>query len=129
MLKYVEALLLSLIAVFAPVKAAVITAFVLVIIDFITGVWAANKRGEVITSSGFKRTVGKILLYETSICVAFLVETYLTGALLPAAKLVTALVGMAELKSVMENLSSISGSDFAKAVLTKISQSDTETKK
>ncbi len=123
-MKYLEVLALSLISVFAPVKAAVIVAFALIIIDLFTGIWAAKKRGEPITSSGIKRTVGKILLYESAICIGFLVETYLTGALFPASKIITALVGMAELKSVMENLQTISGSDITSVILSKISSTD-----
>lgn len=130
-MKYLQNISVCLIAVFAPIQAAIITAFVLIIIDLVTGIIAAKKRTEPITSSGFKRTVGKILLYEAAICTAFLVQQYLTGDIFPASKLVTALVGLVEFKSILENLDSINGTDTFKAILSRIlqSQNDMENKK
>lgn len=122
-MKFLEALALSTLAVFAPIQAGIITAFVLICIDLATGLVAAKKRGEKITSAKIKRTIGKVFLYEIAICVAFLVQQYLTGELFPAAKLVTALVGLVELKSVLENLDSISGTSTFKIILSKITKS------
>ncbi len=130
-MKTLESVALAVVALFAPIQAAIITAFCLVIVDLVTGILAAKKRGEAITSSGIKRTVGKILLYEVAICIAFLVQTYLTGDLFPASKLVTALVGLVELKSCIENLDALSGTGMFQAILTRIvqSQDDIEKKK
>lgn len=125
-MKYLETLILALAAVFAPVKAVMITAMSLVIIDLITGVMAARKRGEKITSSGFKRTVGKIFLYESAICIGFLVQQYLTGELFPASKLIAALIGLTELKSILENLDGISDDSFFKTIITRVLQSTTD---
>lgn len=122
-MKHLETFLLSILAIFAPIKAVIITAIVLVIADLITGVLAAKKRGEAITSSGFKTTVGKILLYEVAICLAFLVQQYLTGDLFPASKLVAALIGLTELKSILENLDTISGNGMFRLLLQKVIQS------
>lgn len=126
MSKYLESLVIALLAIFAPIKAAVITTLVLVIIDLIVGLIAAHKRGELITSSGIKRTVGKILLYEIAICAGFLCQQYLTGDLFPASKLITAIVGVVELKSIMENLDAISGTGVFKAILSRIIQAQEE---
>lgn len=116
-------------SVFAPVHAAVISAFVLILADLITGVLAAHKRGELITSNGIKATVYKIFVYESAILMAFLAQTYLTGAMLPVCNLATAVVGLTEMKSILENLDSIAGGSFFKVLISKVdkSKSDIET--
>jgi phage-related holin len=127
---YLEALALSIVAVFAPIKAVMLVTLTLVMCDFITGVWASRKQGKPITSSGFKRTVGKILIYETALCMAFLVHQYLTGDLIPADKLIASLIGLVELKSCLENFDIITGQDTFKAILDRIlqAQKDSEPK-
>lgn len=125
-MKYLESALLALIAVFTPIQAALATTLALIIIDLATGIIASYRRSEKITSSGLKRTVGKILLYNLAICTAFLVQTYLTGDILPVSKLVTALIGLVELKSVLENLDSISGTSLFKVLVAKIVQSESD---
>ncbi len=121
-----ENVMLALLVVFAPIKGAILAAFVLIVADLVTGVVAAKKRGEKIKSAGVKRTVGKILLYESAICAAFLCEQYLTGDLFPACKMVTALIGVVELKSVLENLDSINGGGMFKSVVDRLVQAQKE---
>lgn len=122
-MKALESLALAIIAVFAPIQAAITTVAILIAIDLITGIMASKKRGEPITSAGIKRTVGKVMLYEAALCVSFLVQTYLTGDILPAVKLISALVGVTELKSILENMDSISGQSLFKTLISKIVQS------
>lgn len=112
----------ALLVVFTPLKPVVITVCCLVMCDFFLGVGAAKKRGEAITSSGFKATVAKILLYEVALALSFLVETYLTGTLFPACKFVSALVGLVELKSILENLDAVYGKSVFATLLEKITQ-------
>jgi phage-related holin len=106
---HVEAATLALVAVFAPIHSVLAVTLTLVVVDLVTGVIAAKKEGAAITSSKLKRSVGKLLLYELALCVSFLVQQYLTGELFPASKIAAALIGVTELKSVMENISRISG--------------------
>lgn len=113
----------ALLALFAPIKAAAIVALALVIADLITGVIAAYKRGEPITSTNLKRTVVKLFVYEAAILLAFLAQTYLTGTLLPVCNLATSVVGLTEMKSVLENLESISGQNLFQVLITKVSKS------
>lgn len=122
-MKYLEALALSILAVFAPIKAVMLVTLVLIIADTITGILAARKRGEPITSTGFKRTVGKLLLYESALCLAFLVEQYITGPAIPVSKLVSSMIGLTELKSILENCDDISGKSIFQAVVDRITQS------
>lgn len=115
---------LAVLSVFAPIKTAVIAALILVIADLITGLLAAHKQGIPITSSGIKRTVGKIALYEVAIILGFLAETYLTSSILPVCKLVTSVVGLTELKSILENMDIIYGGDLWQDLISKITASN-----
>lgn len=124
MKSFLESLSLSALAVFAPIKPVLLTVLVLVILDFVTGVYAATKQKLPVTSAGFKRTVGKLLMYEFAICVAFLVHQYLTGDMLPAEKLIAGMVGLTELKSILENLDIISGQNFFELILARITQKE-----
>lgn len=119
-MRYLESLALACLAVFAPIKAVLATTLVLVLLDTATGVYAAYRRKEKITSTGLKRTAGKIALYEFALCVAFLAQHYLIGDDFPACKLVSAMVGLVELKSILENLDSISGTDLFQSILSAI---------
>ena len=125
-MKFIETLALSILAVFAPIQATIAVVALLILADLITGIIASKKRGEPITSAGIKRTVGKVFLYEIALCLSFLVQQYLTGDYLPACKLVGALIGLTELKSILENLETISGDRLFRVVLSKITQSQKE---
>lgn len=117
---YLQALFLSTLSVFAPIKAVIVTTLVLVLADLILGVLAAKKRGELLTSAGLRRTITKIFVYETALMLAFLTEQYLTGELVPVCKIVSSFIGLVELKSCTENLNEISGGSLLKVLLEKL---------
>lgn len=117
MFKRIEAILIAIIGVFAPIQPMLITVFALILIDFTTGVVAAYKRGEKITSSGMRRTISKLVVYEIGLMTGFLVETFLLSGVLPVVKLVAAAIGMVEIKSIFENLDSISGGSVFKTIV------------
>lgn len=123
-LKLIQASLIALLSVFAPAKGMLIAAFCLILLDLITGVWAASKRKEPITSRGLRRTITKLFVYESAIMIAFLTETYLTLDIIPVAKIISSFVGVVELKSVLENINSIGGSDLLTKVISKINGPD-----
>ena len=118
--KYLETLMITTLVVFAPIKSAIIVVAILTFADLVLGVIAARKRGEPITSSGLKRSIGKILIYQSALCLAFLVEKYLTGEIFPASKLISALIGLVELKSVLENLDSINGQPVFRSMVNQL---------
>lgn len=113
----------AILAIFAPIKAAAASALVLVIADLITGVIAAYKRGEPITSGKLKVTIVKLFVYEAAILLAFLAQTYLTGSVLPVCNLATSVVGLTEMKSVLENLDSMAGGSFFKVLIRRVNRS------
>lgn len=118
--KFIKPLVVTLLAIFAPAKGMIITSLVMVLIDLLTGIIAARKRQEPITSSGLKRTIIKLAIYEVAILIAFLAETYLILDILPVAKIVSSFVGITELKSIYENLDSIAGGELLKSVIAKL---------
>jgi len=122
----IEALLLSLIAVFAPIKAVILTILALIVIDAILGVLAARKRGDLITSSGLRRTLSKIILYELAVAACFLAETYLIGTFIPVTKIVSAIVGVIELKSILENADELNGQPVFKSLIDKLGSKNEE---
>lgn len=126
-IKTVEALAASLIAIFAPIQATLMTAFCLVVADLITGVWVAIKQKQPIVSSGIKRTVLKLLVYEILICLSFLVDKYLTMDTIVVLNMVTSIIGITELKSVAENINIISGGSMLDGILKAISAAQGKT--
>lgn len=113
-------MLMAGMAVFAPIKGAIVTVICLTIMDLITGIIAAKKRGEPLTSAGLARTVVKIAVYQVATLCAFLAQKYLILDVMPICTLVTSLIGLTELKSVLENLDSISGGSFFKVIISKL---------
>jgi hypothetical protein len=112
---------LTILAIFAPAGPMVLTVGALCIVDLVTGILAARKRGEAITSAGIGRTVSKLLVYEGAVLLAFLTQQYLTGPAVPCAQIVASLVGLTELTSCLENINELSGKDLLKSIIKKIS--------
>lgn len=126
MLDKLKLMCMTMVAVFAPIRAIMLAAFALVVADLITGVIAAYKRKERITSDGFKRTVIKTFVYQCAIMLGYLTETYLTGAMLPVSKIITSYIGFTEIVSVLENLNSISGGSLLTALIAKLGSKQNE---
>jgi phage-related holin len=102
-----------------PIRDAVIAVSLLVIADFITGIWASIKEKKQITSYGFRRTIAKTLAYQGTIVVSFLIEQYMLEGV-PVVKVITTLIALTEGKSFFENIHRITGLDFWGIALTKI---------
>lgn len=118
--------LLALAAVFAPAKGMIITVLALVTFDMITGIMAARKRKEPITSARIRDSVTKALLFEICLMLAFLTEQHLTGPEVPVCKWVAGLIGLSELKSVVENMDAVSGGALMKAILKKLGSENSD---
>jgi hypothetical protein len=106
--EYLHPLLVSVIAVFAPIKATIITVGVVIFVDLITGILAAKKRGEKPNSAAARRTISKALIYQTAVLTGFLIETYLIGGTIPITSIVGGLIGSVEALSIYENLNVLS---------------------
>lgn len=124
---WIKGLLFSTLMVLAPIKAAVITVVCLTLADCITGMLAAHKRKEKISSAAMRRTVSKMLVYLVALVGGFITETYLIDQALPVSKIVAGLIGLSELKSVLENADTVLGGSLFKSLLGKLgSTNDTK---
>ena len=119
--KHTGTLIVSTLAVFAPIKGIIIVAALAIVVDFILGIIAARKRGEQIKSSKMGITVSKLLIAETAILMSFLIQTYLLDNAFPVVNWVAGLIGTKEIYSIMESLNSISGGKLFTEILTRLS--------
>jgi hypothetical protein len=124
-LKLFEALILSLLAVFAPIQNLLIAIVSMVAADTLTGIIAAFKKKEPISSAKLRQSISKVFVYEVAICVGFIAETYISDYL-PVVKIISAMISMVELKSIYENLNVISGSNLLSDVIVKLGSKNLE---
>lgn len=90
-----------------------------VIVDFITGLIAAKKIQEPITSKKMRPTIGKFVAYGLGIIVAYIIEILFFPDF-PSLKLIAGLMAWIELKSMNENFEKITGHNIFKIVLEKM---------
>lgn len=120
---------ISAMAALAPIKPVMITVGILIVSDLITGVWAARKRGEPITSAALGRTISKMVVYQTAVITGFLLQRYLLGDALPVVNVIGGVIGMVEFKSFIENANCIVDGDVFKEILRKLgSKNDDDSK-
>jgi sugar phosphate permease len=125
MKKYILDALAACVAVLAPIHTVMITVGVLIIVDLVLGMWAAKKRGESISSAAMRRTISKMLVYQLCVVSGFLMEKYLIDGMMPVAKLIGGVIGVVELKSILENANGITGTDIFKQIISRLgSQND-----
>jgi hypothetical protein len=125
-MKYLKLTLIAATAVFAPLKPILITTAIMILGDFITGIIASKKRGEVITSSGLRSTISKLLVYEIALMIGYLGETFMLD-FLPITKMISSLIALTEMKSIYENLDSVVGGQLLASIISRLG-SDNSTK-
>jgi phage-related holin len=109
----------NLIAIILPIQKFLAIVVVMVVIDFITGIWAALVRKEKIRSRTMQRTTIKITVY----LIALLTGHYIDVVFESIIQIVYALAGvivLTEFKSVLENLSDIVGYDLVEKFASKL---------
>jgi phage-related holin len=94
-----------------PVHDVIIGISVLVAFDFITGIMAAKKLKKKITSSGFRQTISKTLVYQSAVIVSMVLEKYLIPGM-PVIKIISSLIAITETKSFFENVEVLTGINF-----------------
>lgn len=122
--KWLAKIAIAAIAALAPVHSVLISVGVLIVADLVTGVWAAHKLKQKISSAKLRNTVSKFFIYQTAVITAFILETYLLDGSLPVIKLVAGLIGAVEGLSIFENLNKISGNNLFKVLLEKLGSSN-----
>lgn len=103
----IKAWIVSSLAVFAPIKALMLVVGFLIFADLLTGIMAARKRGEKITSAAMRRTVSKLAVYHIVILAGFLTEVYMIDNAIAISKIAAGIIGITELLSILENSSVI----------------------
>lgn len=126
MKNWLIALIVSALSVLAPIKGMIITSLLLCLLDLITGVLAARAQKIPITSSGIARTIVKLLVYELTIVLGYLTQTYLLQNAMPISSLISGMIGMTELLSNLENLNIITGQDLLKSIIAKLGSKNQE---
>lgn len=111
---------IALLAVLSPIQAVLFSVMALVALDTFLGLLAAHKRSERIDSKGMRRTVVKIAVYQAAVIGAHLIQTYLTGDLIPAVKLVGSAIGLVEMKSLLENADEINGAPVFQGLIQRL---------
>lgn len=118
--KYITPTLISVLSVFAPIKSVLLVTGFLIMADLVSGIMAAKKKGEEITSAGIRRTLTKLLVYNLAIISGFLVQQYIVDDFLPMTKVIAGVISLVELKSILENLNIVNGQNIFKTVIEKL---------
>lgn len=129
MIHWLKAAAVAVIAILAPIHSVMLTAGILIFLDLALGVAAARKRKEPITSAALRRTVTKIVVYQTAIITGFLCEKFLLSGSIPIVKLAAGAIGLVEMKSILENLDEINGAPVFKSIVNSLGSKNDESSK
>lgn len=114
-------LIAVVLAFLAPIQAVLISITIFVIVDMITGMIAAHKRGETISSKKMRDSIGKMISYWLFILLAHLLDGMIEWDSFMLSNefmvnIASGLIGLTEFKSCIENLDSIAGTNFFKSI-------------
>lgn len=105
-----------------PLQGFILITFALVLGDLVTGMIAANGRGEKIRSKGIGRTIYKFIVYMIAILCSSGIEKVFGGGvgfiteMQPITWLVAATIALREIKSVFENIESYTGTPLTSRI-------------
>ena len=128
MKQYLLHLSVAIISIFTPVVPILLTIGVLIVIDFLVGIYRAFKMKEKITSRKMGNTISKMFLYQLTIISLFLFENYILMGILPVTKIGAALISITELKSIDESVEKMTGVGVWKKLVKIIRRGESETK-
>lgn len=117
---YAIGFLVSIAAVFAPIKMILLVTGLLIFSDLFTGILAARKRGEKVSSAGLRRTATKVFVYNAAVMLGFLIEKYMLEGFIPVSKIAAGLISVVEFTSILENLNTINGNPIFKQLIDKL---------
>ena len=84
---------------------------IIVLVDLYTGRMAAKHRGEAIKSSGYRQSVKKYVLYMIGILISELFIRVFSLPI-PLTYMVAGVVALTEIKSIFENIETVTGVDL-----------------
>lgn len=98
---------LLIITFLAPLKSTILAIFFIILIDFITGIWASIKLKIPITSKQMRNSIGKFTAYILCIIAAHIFQETFGLKDANITKAASFFIAFIELKSVIENVSKI----------------------
>lgn len=103
----IKLFILSFLGTFSPIINILVTVGLLIVIDFIVGLYRAIYLKETITSRKMSNSIGKILLYNLFVISLWGLEYHIMDNLLPITKVGAMFVALVEIKSISESLEKI----------------------
>lgn len=109
--------LITVLGFLAPVKPFVLLVGFFIVLDSVFGIWAAYKTGEAITSKKASRIIYKMLVYQTCVLTAFLIDRGVAESIikifidmpLPVTRVAMVVIIINELGSVEEKIVKVKG--------------------
>lgn len=116
-----------LVSYFSPVKEIVHVMLIFILIDFISGVWAARKRKETLESRKFRKTLIKFLWYTVALILCFMMEKTFNLSWSNLSGIIGGFICFIELKSIFENITVITGEPIFLKILHMIRKRGSDT--
>jgi Bacteriophage holin family len=113
---------IALLAIFAPMAATLSVTGLLIVLDFITGIFVAVKQKQQITSNRMRDTLGKILAYESTLIICYLMQHFMMGDLLPIVNITSTYLAIVEGTSLLEHIESLTGQPVLSVIIDKINR-------
>jgi hypothetical protein len=117
LLKYLKLIGLGITTFLMPISATLYWTMGIVVVDLITGILVSKKAGIPIQSKGIRNTAIKLCVYLLTLVLARGVEVYLTNGLVPVMNICSTIIGLGELKSVLENFDILASGSLLKLVI------------
>ncbi len=92
----------------APLNGVLTTIMFLIVVDFITGVYASFKAKKPITSHKIEHTISKFFIYNLVVISAYFIERHIVNEV-PFLKIISGFIAVTEIKSILENYNKIYG--------------------
>jgi hypothetical protein len=130
---YLKPLIITGLSFFIPIIPLLILVGIFIFSDTIIGIWAAIRRGEKITSRKLGNIIPKMLLYQSSVLVGYMMDVWLLQEFtknifsidLLVTKLITMTLIFTEFLSLNENIEYITGKNLFlkfKEMITRVSR-------
>ncbi|WP_348710655.1 phage holin family protein [Tenacibaculum sp. 190524A05c] len=104
-----------LLAMLSPLNGVLTTIMFLIVVDFITGAYAALKVGISLKSEKIGNTISKFFIYNLVIISAYFLEKHIVNEV-PFLKIIAGFIAITEIKSILENYNRIYGVNPFKAL-------------
>lgn len=124
--EFILSIILYLFQFFSPIQELLLAVIFLLIIDAILDVLAAIKLKVFIVAQSIRSLIVKNLLYHTALMSSFLVSHFMMKDSFPIPHIIASIIGLIELKSILQNLGKMSGEPVFKRVIRMIRKKEKE---